>query len=103
MLVRLGRTQEAVAYGRAHLETANEALTLARGLYDRGEREQGLQIAEEGLLLQGPKVSLAKWLRAEAATMGEAMRALTPPEAAFREELSLANHLRAAHISGEQC
>ena len=102
MLVRLGRTQEAVAYGRVHLETANEALTLARGLYDRGEREQGLQIGEEGLLLQGPKVSLAKWLRDESATMGEEMRALTAAEVAFREELSLANYLRVAEIAGEQ-
>src|SRR6266851_3670388 len=102
MLVRLGRTQEAVAYGRVHLETANEALTLARGLYDRGEREQGLQIAEEGLLLQGPKVSLAKWLRDEAATMGEETRALPAAEVAFREELSLANYLRVAEIAGEQ-
>src|SRR5258707_564771 len=90
------------AYGRAHLETANEALTLARGLYDRGEREQGLQIAEEGLLLQGPKVSLAKWLRDESATMGEETRALTAAEVAFREELSLANYLRVAEIAGEQ-
>src|SRR5258706_404305 len=49
MLVHLDRTQETVAYGRAHLETANEALTLAKKLYDQNEREQDLQIAEEGL------------------------------------------------------
>ena len=102
MLVRLGRTQEAVAYGRVHLETAQEALTLARGLYDRGEREQGLHFAEEGLLLQGPKLSLAKWLRDEAATMGEETRAFAAAEVAFREELSLANYLRVAEIAGEQ-
>src|SRR5713226_6169718 len=102
MLVRVGRTQEAAAYGRAHLETAQEALTLASALYDRGEREQGLQIAEEGLLLQGPKAALAKWLRDEAATMGEGTRALAAAEVAFREELSLANYLRVAEIAREQ-
>ncbi len=101
MLVRLGRTQEAAAYGRAHLETAQEALTLASALYDRGEREQGLQIAEEGLLLQGPKASLAKWLRDEAATMGERARALAAAEVAIRSELSLVNYLRVAEIAGE--
>ncbi|HEY4386691.1 MAG TPA: hypothetical protein VGN34_19725 [Ktedonobacteraceae bacterium] len=102
MLVRLGRTQEAAAYGRTHLETAQEALTLARALYDRGERELGLHIAEEGLLLQRPRASLAKWLRDEAATVGEGTRALTAAEVAFREELSLANYLRVAEIAGEQ-
>lgn len=102
MLVRVGRTQEAAAYGRAYLETAQETLTLANALYDRGEREQGLQIAEEGLLLQGPKAALAKWLRDEAVTMGERTRALAAAEVAFREELSLANYLRVAEIAGEQ-
>jgi uncharacterized Zn finger protein len=102
MLVHLGRTQEAAAYGREYLETAQEALTLAKALYDRGESEQGLQIAEEGLLLQGPKASLAKWLRDEAATVGERTRALTAAEVAFREELSLANYLRVAEIAREQ-
>jgi uncharacterized Zn finger protein len=102
MLVRLGRTQEAAAYGRAHLETAQEALTLARVLYDRGEREQGLQIAEEGLLLQGPKADLAKWLRDKAEKAGEQTRALAAAEVAFREELTLVNYLHVAKIAGEQ-
>jgi uncharacterized Zn finger protein len=102
MLVRLGRTQEAAAYGQTHLETAQEALTLARALYERGEHEQGLHIAEEGLLLQGPRASLAKWLRDEAAAVGEGAQALTASEVAFREELSLANYLRVAEIAGER-
>ncbi|GHO61705.1 hypothetical protein KSC_005970 [Ktedonobacter sp. SOSP1-52] len=102
MLVRLGRTQEAVAYGQAHLETAQEALTLATALYDRSEREQGLHIAERGLLLQGPKASLAKWLRDEAVKVGDQVRALSAAEVAFREELSLANYLRVAEIAGPQ-
>jgi uncharacterized Zn finger protein len=102
MLVRLGRTQEAAEYGREHLGTAQEALTLARALYDRGEHEQGLQIAERGLLLQGPKADLAKWLRDEATTVGDKTRALAAAEVAFREELSLADYLRVSEIAGEQ-
>jgi len=102
MLVRLGRTQEAAEYGREHLETVQEALTLARALYDWGEHEQGLQIAEDGLHLQGPKADLAKWLRDEATTVGERTRARAAAEVAFREELSFANYLRVAEIAGEQ-
>lgn len=102
MLVRLGRTQEAVAYGREYLGTAQEALSLARALYEHGEREEGLQIAERGLTLQGPKAFLAQWLRDEAAAMGEMALALNAAEVTFREELSLANYLRAARLAGEQ-
>jgi uncharacterized Zn finger protein len=102
MLVRLDRTQEAAEYGSEHLETAQEALTLARALYDRGKQEQGLQIAERGLHLQGPKADLAKWLRDEATTIGDRTRALAAAEIAFREELSLADYLRVAEIAGEQ-
>jgi uncharacterized Zn finger protein len=102
MLVRVGRIEEAVAYGREHLLTTQEALALASALHDKGESEQGLQIAERGLTLQGPKASLAKWLRDEAATMGEKARALDAAEIVFREELSLDNYLRAAEIVGEQ-
>ncbi len=102
MLVRLGQTQEAVAYGREHLETAQQALALAKALYERGEHEQGLQAAEAGLRLQEPRVPLAKWLRDEAVMRGEGARALAAAEVAFREELSLANYLRVSEITGEQ-
>ncbi len=101
MLVRLGRTQEAVTYGREYLGTTQEALALAQALYETGESEQSLQIAEHGLTLQGAKASLAKWLRDEAATMGEMARAEAAAEIAFREELSLANYLRVAEIAGD--
>ncbi len=101
MLVRLGRTQEAAAYGRAYLQTAQEALTLAKALYERGERDQGLQMAEGGLQFQGPKAALSTWLREAAAVMGDRTRALRAAEVAFREELTFANYLRVAEIAGE--
>ena len=102
MLVRLDRPQEAVDYGLAYLGTTQEALALARALHDHGEREQSLQIAEHGLTLQGPKASLAMWLRDAAAAMGEMSRALAAAEVAYREELSLANYLQVAELAGEQ-
>jgi uncharacterized Zn finger protein len=102
MLVRLGETHEAVTYGREHLMTAPEFFALATALYNHGELEQSLQIAEEGLQHEGSKASLAKWLRDEADTAGQQAVALTAAEVAFREELSLANYLRVAELAGEQ-
>ena len=102
MLVRVGRTQEAITYGYKYLVTTEEALALAKALYGHGEREQGLRLAEHGLTLQGSKASLAKWLRDQASELGKVGQALTAAEIAFREELSLANYLRAAEIAGEQ-
>lgn len=102
MLVRLGRVQEAVNYGQKYLATTEEALALAKALYEHGEHEQGLQIAEHGLTLQGRQATLAKWLRDQAWSMGEKTRALTAAEVAFRDEISLENYLRVAEIAGER-
>ncbi len=60
MLVRLGYVEEAISYGQHYLATTDEALTLAKALYEHGEDEQSLQIAEHGLSLEGRKVALAK-------------------------------------------
>src|SRR2546421_1621953 len=102
MLVRLGRVEEAISYGQQYLATTEEALALARALYEHGEHEQSLQMAEHGLTLQGPRASLAKWLRDQALSMGEKTRALTAAEVAFRDEISLENYLQAAEIAGVQ-
>jgi hypothetical protein len=102
MLVRLGRVEEAIAYGRQYLATPDEALALAKALYKHGEREQGLQIAEHGLTLEGRKALLAKWLRDTALLMGEQSRALPAAEVAYRDEISLENYQRVARIAGER-
>lgn len=77
-------------------------LTLAKALYDIGQHESGLQIAEEGLAFQEPRAELAKWLREKAEKAGEQTRALAAAEVAFREELTLANYLREEKIAGER-
>ena len=102
MLVRLGRVEEAISYGRQYLATTDEALALAKALYEHGEYEQSLQIAEHGLSLEGRKASLAKWLRDQALSMGEKTRALPAAEEAFRDEISLVNYQQVAEIAGEQ-
>jgi uncharacterized Zn finger protein len=102
MLVRLGRVEEAISYGRHYLATTDEALALAKALYENGEREQSLQIAEHGLSLEGRKASLAKWLRDQAWLMGEKIRALPAAEVAFRDEINLENYQRVAEIAGER-
>jgi hypothetical protein len=96
MLVRLGRVEEAFSYGRQYLATTDEALALAKALYEHGEVEQSLQIAEHGLSLEGRKASLAKWLRDQAWSMGEKTRALPAAEVAFRDEINLENYQQVA-------
>jgi uncharacterized Zn finger protein len=102
MLARLGRVEEAISYGRQYLAAPDEALALAKALYEHGEREQSLQIAEHGLRLEGRKALLAKWLRDQALLMGEQSRALPAAEVAYRDEISLENYQRVAEIAGER-
>src|SRR5205085_6829724 len=102
MLVRLGRVEDAISYGRQYLATPDEALALAKALYEHGEYEQGLQIAEHGLSLEGRKASLAKWLRDQAWLMGEKTRALLAAEVAFRDEINLENYQRVAEIAEDR-
>lgn len=100
MLVRLGRVQEAVAWGLQYFATAEEALALARTLRQREEFQTALRIAEHGLTLQGPKASLAAWLSELALGMGEAAKALEAATLAFREGLTLAAYLRVKDLAG---
>jgi uncharacterized Zn finger protein len=102
MLVRLGCAEEAFSYGQQYLATTDEALALAKALYEHGEREQGLQMAEHGLTLQERKAPLAKWLRDQAWSLGEKTRALPAAEVAFRDEINLENYQRVAEIAGGQ-
>jgi len=102
MLVRLDRAPEAIAYGLKHLETTEQALALAKALYEHGEREQSLQIADHGLVLEGHKGNLAKWLRDQAQAMDKPEMALPAAEQAFYAEITLANYQQVAEIAKEQ-
>jgi uncharacterized Zn finger protein len=100
MLARLGRGAEALAFGRAHLTTAQEAFDLATALWERGEVERSLESAELGLTLEGPKGALASWLRDRAAEQGQTDRALAAARIAFDAELSLATYLKIQELAG---
>jgi uncharacterized Zn finger protein len=102
MLVRLGRVQEAVAYGLQYLGTAEEALVLAKALREREELQAALQIAEHGLTLEGAKVSLATWMADLALGMGETGRALEAALLAFRSAPELAAYQKVKELAGER-
>jgi uncharacterized Zn finger protein len=102
MLVRLDRAQEAFEYGQTHLATAAEALTLARALCEHGERAQSLQIAEQGLTLEGRKAELAVWLRDQAEAMNKHDLARRAAEQAFCSQMSLEHYRSVEKLAGEQ-
>ena len=88
LLVRLGRTAEAMAYARQTFAVAGEALELAKGLREAGWHDEALAIAELGLGLGGNRdddgwpadssvVALAHWARDYAGSIGRTELALT--------------------------
>jgi len=102
MLVRLQRIQEAIDYGLRFLATPQEVLILATTLFEHGEHEQSLRIAEYGLTLAGSKAALAKWLRERAITLGKTELALSAAEHAFRAEISLDSYQHISRLAGDQ-
>ena len=102
MLVRLGRTAEAVAYGMTGLTTTDDALTLAQALHERGATEDALRVAEHGLRLQGHRLTLARWLRDLAVGAGATERALPAAQAAVRESADLADYQAVETLAGDQ-
>lgn len=103
MLVRMGRIQEAIAYGLKKLESATPALALAKALYEKGAVEAALQVAERGLSLQqelGTRAALALWLRDTAHRAGQVELAFRMSELVFREQPTLANYQTARTLAG---
>jgi uncharacterized Zn finger protein len=97
MLVKLGRTPDAVKYALKSFKKPDEALALARALRDAGEHEDALKIADTGLGLSGENesemhgsaVAVAHWLRDYAGGLGRTAVALKAARAAFEHSLSL--------------
>jgi len=101
MLVRVGRVQEAVAYGLESLGMTDEALTLAQALREQGHMQDALRIAERGLALQGSVATLARWLRDLAAGLGNGDLALKAARAAFSASLSLGDYQALQPLAGD--
>ena len=102
MLVKAGRTQEAVDYGLKYLGDAGEALALAKALRERGDARAALRIGERGLGLGGNDLNpLASWLRDAAAAAGEDALAVRAARAAFETSLSLADYQAVQAVAGD--
>ena len=102
MLVRLGRTREAVEFGLQNLLTTDEALTLVRILRSQDEIEESMRVAEQGLTLRGDKALLAIWLRDMARDTGDLKRALAAAVIVLRSQPDLDSYLEAKDLAGER-
>jgi uncharacterized Zn finger protein len=100
MLVKLGRGQEAVAYGLQYLATTDDALALAQALREHDLHHEALQIAEHGLALHGTAYSLARWLRDMASGMDQPELALKAARVAFTSLPSLAEYQAVQAVAG---
>ncbi len=85
MLVRMGRTEEAVGYALERLRVPEEALTVAGALREREEVDGALRVGEHGLSLEGRKAALAVRVRELASGMGRPGPALRAAVIAFRK------------------
>jgi uncharacterized Zn finger protein len=102
MLVRLGRTEEAIEYGLEHLRAPEEALAVAEALCESEESEGALRIGELGLTLAGRKAGLAAWLCDLASEMGRVEQALRAAVIVLREDPTLTAYLQVQELSGER-
>jgi len=100
MLVKLGRSQEAVDYGLQYLTTTDDALALAQALREHQMPQLALQVAEHGLTLGGHTATLARWLRDFAASLGETELALKAARTAFTSSPTLADYQAVQPLAG---
>jgi uncharacterized Zn finger protein len=101
MLVRLGRTEEAVEFGLRRLAVPEEALAVAEALREQGQPEAALRIGERGLSLEGRKGELAGWVRDLAEGEGDLRLALEAAVVASRADPNLATYRRTQELAGE--
>jgi len=102
MLVKLGRSREAMEYALEHLVVSDQALALAKFLREHNLPIDALRIAEYGLMLGGVKNNLARWLRDFAVEMGRTDLALEAARAAFADNTSLEDYLAVQAIAEEE-
>lgn len=103
MLVRLGRVDEAVAYGLEYLTQTEEALALAQALHTGGHTREALRVAEHGLELGGhAKSQLATWLRDVAADAGEPELALNAALMTFKAAVDLEAYRKIQSLAGDR-
>ena len=103
MLVREGRIDEAIAYGRSNLTSPDETLELAKTLREHDRPQAALEIAHLGLSFEGPKkAELAEWLRDRAKSMDEPELALEAAITAFKTDPTLLAYQATEELAGEE-
>ena len=106
MLVRLGRTADAIAYARKRLRAPEDVLQLSRSLKETGQIDAALELAAWGLKLRDDDgrlhgaIALAHWLRDTAGLLGRRAPALMAARLAFERSLSLEDFEAAATLAG---
>lgn len=102
MLAKLGRTDEAITQAQQQMSSADEALVLAQTLRERGELEQALNIATQGLSLGGNHLyQLAVWTSELAEGINPEV-ALETRSTAFQIHPSLPDYLKLQELAGDQ-
>lgn len=102
MLVKLGRSQEAIEYSLRYLVMADDALELAQALQKHDRPQGAIRIAEHGLTLQGETYALARWLRDLSACLEQPKVALRAARAAFADSCTLEDYHAAQLIAGPE-
>jgi uncharacterized Zn finger protein len=109
LLVRLGRTAEAVERGVHSLAAPEEALRLAKELRENGAVAEALRVGEHGLdlepadgwNLESHRADLAAWVRDLAAEEAHHELALRAARVAVRSPPELAAYLRLRELAGD--
>lgn len=102
MLVKLGRSQEAIEYGLKYFATPDEALTLATSLREHGLTVDALRVGEHGLTLEGESRALGRWVRDLASGLGRPEVALKAARIVFERALALEDYQAAQSIAGAE-
>ena len=99
-LLELGRKDEAVQVATNRLETADEALAIARRLRDLDHVQDAVAVGERGLLLEGYKSKLGNWLGALEEVQGREKDALLAYRMAFDSLPSLELYQTLQRLAG---
>jgi uncharacterized Zn finger protein len=99
-LCDLKRGTEAEKYAKKHLNSAEEALQVARRLRESRLVAEAIEIGEHGLALNGSKTGLGEWLGSAEEAQGRTKQALTAWLAAFGEHPSLETYKTIMRLAG---
>jgi uncharacterized Zn finger protein len=101
-LLELGRKDEAMLVAMNWLETADDALAIARSLRDLGHVQDAIAVAEHGLLLEGSKSTLGNWLGPLEEAQGRTKDALLAYRMAFNSQPSLELYQTLQRLAGPE-